>query len=53
MSKMCGIWKEAMEKQDERFSKAMKVQEEAIKSQTEQTKMLIDGLKDMIQNITK
>ena len=49
----CEMWKLALYKQEERFLKTMEVQEEAIRNQTTQTKLLVDGLKDMIREIMK
>ena len=53
MKQVCSMWKEAMQKQEERFNRTMELQEQAINSQTAQTKMLVDGLKDMFKEITK
>ena len=50
------MWKLALDwldKQEERFLKTMEVQEEAIRNQTTQTKLLVGGLKDMIQEVMK
>ena len=49
MKQVCSMWKEAMQKQEERFNRTMERQEQAINSQTAQTKMLGDGLKDMFK----
>ena len=53
MKQVCSMWKEAMQKQEESFNRTMELQEQAINSQTVQTKMLVDGLKDMFKEITK
>ena len=53
VKQVCEMWKLALYKQEERFLKTMEVQEEAIRNQTTQTKLLVDGLKDMIKEIMK
>ena len=53
VKQVCEMWKLALDKQEERFLKTMEVQEEAIRNQTTQTKLLVDGLKDMIKEIMK
>ena len=47
------MWKLALDKQEERFLKTTELQEEAMRNQTTQTKLLVDGLKDMIKEIMK
>ena len=47
------MWKLTLDKQEGRFLKTMEVQEEAIRNQTTKTKLLVDGLKDMIKEIMK
>ena len=53
VKQVCEMWKLPLNKQKERFLKTMEVQEEAIRNQTTQTKLLVDGLKDMIKAIMK
>ena len=53
MAQVCGMWKEALAKQEERFQRTMELQEKALESQTSQTKMLVEGMKDMIKEIMK
>lgn len=53
VKQVCEMWKLALDKQEERFLKTMEVQEETIRNQTTQTKLLVDGLKDMIKEIMK
>ena len=53
VKQVCEMWKLALYKQEERFLKTMEVQEEAIRNQTTKTKLLVDGLKDMIKEIMK
>ena len=47
------MWRTSMEKQAERFNRSMELQQAAIQSQTEQTKALVSGLKDILKDCLK
>lgn len=53
MTGICDMWRLSMEKQSERFEKSMELQQAAIQSQTEQTKALVAGLKDILKDCLK
>ena len=53
LSKMSLMWNSALEKQEERFARLTELQEKAIAVQTEQTKHLVGGLKDLIKEVMK
>ena len=53
MKGICDMWRLSMEKQSERFEKSMELQQAAIQSQTEQTKALVGGLKDILNDCLK
>lgn len=42
-----------MEQQAERFNRSMELQQAAMQSQTEQTKALVSGLKDILKDCLK
>ena len=50
---ICDMWRLSMEKQTERFNRSMELQQAAIQSQTEQTKALVSGLKDILKDCLK
>ena len=52
LARVCDLWQEAMGKQEERFNRPMQLQEKAIAAQTEQTKELVSGLKDILKGLT-
>ena len=47
------MWHLSMEKQSKCFEKSMELQQAAIQSQTEQTKALVGGLKDILNDCLK
>lgn len=53
MKGICDMWRISMEKQAERFNRSMELQQAAIQSQTEQTKALVSGLKDILKDCLK
>ena len=53
MKGICDMWRLSMEKQGERFNRIMELQQAAIQSQTEQTKALVSGLKDILKDCLK
>ena len=53
MKGVCDMWRISMEKQAERFNCSMELQQAAIQSQTEQTKALVSGLKDILKDCLK
>ena len=50
MKGICDMWRISMEKQAKRFNHSMELQQAAIRSQTEQTKALVSGLKDILKD---
>ena len=50
MKGICDMWHISMEKQAKRFNRSMELQQAAIKSQTEQTKALVSGPKDILSD---
>ena len=50
MKGICDMWRISVEKQAELFNRSMELQQAAIKSQTEQTKALLSGLKDILSD---
>lgn len=53
MKGICDMWRISMEKQAECFNRSMELQQAAIQSQTEQTKALVSGLKDVLKDCFK
>ena len=53
MKGICDMWHLSMEKQSKCFEKSMELQQAAIQSQTEQTKALVAGLKDISKDCLK
>lgn len=53
MKGICDMWRLSMEKQTERFNRSMELQQAAIQSQTEQTKVLVSGLKEILKDCLK
>lgn len=53
MNGICDMWHISMEKQAKRFNRSMELQQAAIQSQTEQTKALVSGLKDILKDCLK
>lgn len=49
----CDMWRLSVEKQSEHYKRSMKVQQAAIRSQTEQTKVLAVGSKDIFKDCLK
>ena len=49
MKGICDLWHLSMEKQDEHFNRCMELQKAVVQSQTEQTKALVSGLKDILK----
>lgn len=53
MTRICDMWRLSMENQNARFEKSMQLQQAAIESQTEQTKAIVSGLKDILKECLK
>lgn len=53
MKGICDMWRLPMEKQSECFENSTELQQAAIQSQTEQTKALVAGLKDILKDCLK
>ena len=53
MQGVCDMWHLSVENQSEHFKRSMEVQQAAIQSQTEQTKALAVGLKDILKDCLK
>lgn len=53
MKGICDMWRLSVEKQSECFERSMELQQAAIQSQTEQTKALVAGLKDILKDCLK
>ena len=47
------MWRLSMEKHTKRFERSVELQQTAIQSQTEQTKALVPGLKDILKDCLK
>ena len=53
MTRICDMWHLSMENQNASFEKSMQLQQAAIQSQTEQTKAIVSGLKDILKECLK
>ncbi|KXJ28059.1 Death-associated protein kinase 3 [Exaiptasia diaphana] len=51
LKQLCKLWEESLERQEQWFSRIMEMQEKMLANQTAQTKLLVEGLRDIVQEL--